>query len=260
MVVAIAVVGDLFADNAAATVLSRLMLVLGVAPVVAPSLGAAVLLHGVVALGLHRAGDVGGRAASGGGARAARDAAAVAPQAVAGARHRRDLCRTAARQAVRHPRAGRRARHVGSVRLHRGGGVRAAGQLRARPAGLRAGVRRGRGRVDRGDAVQRRAAEAVLTADDHAVGAGRGAAGGRGLRRHCPWPLSVGWPVSSRRCGRSSARWASSSPTRPPSRCPGIPMPQEPRPRCSAPRSSASAPRWLRWSACSETTSSRWPS
>jgi len=45
MVVAIAVVGDLFADTAAATVLSRLMLVLGVAPVVAPSLGAAVLLH-----------------------------------------------------------------------------------------------------------------------------------------------------------------------------------------------------------------------
>ncbi|WP_137144411.1 multidrug effflux MFS transporter [Mycolicibacterium sp. CR10] len=45
MVVAIAVVGDLFADNAAATVMSRLMLVLGVAPVLAPSLGAAVLLH-----------------------------------------------------------------------------------------------------------------------------------------------------------------------------------------------------------------------
>ena len=46
MVVAIAVVGDLFSGSAAATVLSRLMLVLGVAPVVAPSLGAAVLLHG----------------------------------------------------------------------------------------------------------------------------------------------------------------------------------------------------------------------
>src|ERR1700739_1797917 len=45
MVVAIAVVGDLFTDTAAATVLSRLMLVLGVAPVLAPSLGAAVLLH-----------------------------------------------------------------------------------------------------------------------------------------------------------------------------------------------------------------------
>lgn len=45
MVVAIAIVGDLFADSAAATVMSRLMLVLGVAPVVAPSLGAAVLLR-----------------------------------------------------------------------------------------------------------------------------------------------------------------------------------------------------------------------
>jgi DHA1 family bicyclomycin/chloramphenicol resistance-like MFS transporter len=45
MVVAIAVVGDLFAENVAATVLSRLMLVLGAAPVIAPSLGAAVLLH-----------------------------------------------------------------------------------------------------------------------------------------------------------------------------------------------------------------------
>ena len=45
MVVAIAVVGDLFADSVAATVMSRLMLVLGVAPVVAPSLGSAVLLH-----------------------------------------------------------------------------------------------------------------------------------------------------------------------------------------------------------------------
>jgi DHA1 family bicyclomycin/chloramphenicol resistance-like MFS transporter len=44
-VVAIAVVGDLYADSVAATVMSRLMLVLGVAPVIAPSLGAAVLLR-----------------------------------------------------------------------------------------------------------------------------------------------------------------------------------------------------------------------
>jgi DHA1 family bicyclomycin/chloramphenicol resistance-like MFS transporter len=44
MVVAIAVVGDLYVDSVAATVMSRLMLVLGVAPVLAPSLGAAVLL------------------------------------------------------------------------------------------------------------------------------------------------------------------------------------------------------------------------
>src|SRR6201991_4397366 len=45
MVVAIAVVGDLYADSVAATVMSRLMLVLGVAPVIAPSLGAAVVLE-----------------------------------------------------------------------------------------------------------------------------------------------------------------------------------------------------------------------
>lgn len=43
-VVAVAVVGDLYVDSAAATVMSRLILVLGVAPVVAPSLGAVVLL------------------------------------------------------------------------------------------------------------------------------------------------------------------------------------------------------------------------
>src|SRR6201995_4947292 len=45
MGVAIAVVGDLYAESVAATVMSRLMLVLGVAPVIAPSLGAAVLLR-----------------------------------------------------------------------------------------------------------------------------------------------------------------------------------------------------------------------
>jgi len=45
-VVAIAVVGDLFTGSTAATVMSRLILVLGVAPVLAPSLGAAVLLYG----------------------------------------------------------------------------------------------------------------------------------------------------------------------------------------------------------------------
>jgi MFS transporter, DHA1 family, multidrug resistance protein len=45
MVVAVAIVGDLFSNAGAATVMSRLMLVLGVAPVIAPSLGAAVLLR-----------------------------------------------------------------------------------------------------------------------------------------------------------------------------------------------------------------------
>lgn len=43
-VVAVAVVGDLYVDTAAATVMSRLILVLGIAPVIAPSLGAVVLL------------------------------------------------------------------------------------------------------------------------------------------------------------------------------------------------------------------------
>jgi DHA1 family bicyclomycin/chloramphenicol resistance-like MFS transporter len=46
MVVALAVVGDLYRERAAATMMSRLMLVLGAAPVLAPSLGAGVLLHG----------------------------------------------------------------------------------------------------------------------------------------------------------------------------------------------------------------------
>ena len=45
MVVALAIVGDLFSNAGAATVMSRLMLVLGVAPVIAPSLGAAVMLR-----------------------------------------------------------------------------------------------------------------------------------------------------------------------------------------------------------------------
>jgi DHA1 family bicyclomycin/chloramphenicol resistance-like MFS transporter len=45
MVVSFAVVGDLFPESVAATVFSRLMLVLGVAPVIAPSFGAAVLLN-----------------------------------------------------------------------------------------------------------------------------------------------------------------------------------------------------------------------
>ncbi|MEU6645613.1 multidrug effflux MFS transporter [Saccharomonospora sp. NPDC046836] len=46
MVVAMAVVRDLFTGRAAATVLSRLMLVMGAAPVLAPTLGGAILLTG----------------------------------------------------------------------------------------------------------------------------------------------------------------------------------------------------------------------
>jgi DHA1 family bicyclomycin/chloramphenicol resistance-like MFS transporter len=46
MVVSLAVVRDLFTGRAAATMLSRLMLVMGAAPILAPTLGAAVLLAG----------------------------------------------------------------------------------------------------------------------------------------------------------------------------------------------------------------------
>ena len=214
----------------------------------------------VVALGLRRAGGAGRRAAAAGRAGAARDAAAVAPQAAAGARHRRHLRGTAARRAVRHPGARRRAGDVGSVRLHRGCVVRPAGPVRARPAGVRAGVRRGRGRPDRRHAVQRRAAEAVLAADDRAVGAGGGARWPASSSSVCPSRTSAGWPGSWCRCGRSWPRWAWSFPTPRRSRCPGIPTPRAPRPRCWAPRSSVSARRSPRWSACSATTSSRCPS
>lgn len=46
MVVAMAVVRDLFTGKAAATILSRLMLVMGAAPILAPSIGAGILLSG----------------------------------------------------------------------------------------------------------------------------------------------------------------------------------------------------------------------
>jgi DHA1 family bicyclomycin/chloramphenicol resistance-like MFS transporter len=46
MVVAMAVVRDLFTGRAAATILSRLMLVMGAAPILAPSIGAGILLTG----------------------------------------------------------------------------------------------------------------------------------------------------------------------------------------------------------------------
>lgn len=46
MVVALAIVRDLFSERAAATTLSRLMLVMGVVPILAPTLGGAILLVG----------------------------------------------------------------------------------------------------------------------------------------------------------------------------------------------------------------------
>ncbi len=176
---------------------------------------------------------------------AARDAAAVAPQAAAGARHRRDLRRNCCATSGSSSSCWSPALGMSGLFAYiAGASFVLQGHLRPRPAGLRAGVRRRCGRADRRDAVQRRAAEAVLAAGDHAVGAGRRTACRRGVRRPFGWPTSVGWPVSWCRCGRSWPRWAWSSPTRPPSRCPGTPTPRAPRPRCWVPRSSASAPRW----------------
>ena len=207
MVVAIAVVGDRFADSVAATVLSRLMLVLGVAPVLAPSLGAAVLLqaswHWVFAALVVLAGALLLLAALA----LPETLPACHRRPLEGAQHCRHLSRAAARRAVRHPGAGRRAGHVRPVRLHRWRVLCAAGPLRAGPADLRAGVRGRRRRVDRRDAVQRRSADAVLPAGHRGVGAGGVVGGGGGIRRRFGRPCrrSGRFPAAG---GRFWPRWA----------------------------------------------------
>ena len=257
MVVAIAVVGDLFAESAAATVLSRLMLVLGVAPVVAPSLGAAVLLHGswhwVFAALVVLAG-------------ALLLVAALALPETLPPSHRRPL--RVRGIAATYAELLRDKRFVILVL------VAALGMsgLFAYIAGASFVLQGTYGLDQQAFALVFGAGAVALIGAtqfnvvllkrfspqvDHAVGAGRRAAGRRRLRRRFPWRMSVGWPVSSCPCGRFSARWAWSFPTRLPSRCPGTPTPREPRPRCWVPRSSASVPPWRRWSACSETTSWR---
>ena len=260
MVVAIAVVGDLFADSAAATVLSRLMLVLGVAPVVAPSLGAAVLLHAswhwVFAALVVLAG-------------ALLLLAALALPETLPPSHRRPLrVRSIAATYVELLRDARFVILVLVAALGMSG-------LFAYIAGAsfvlqgRYGLDQqafalvfGAGAVALIGATQfnvvllkRFAPQAIVLWALVAASAGR-----RRSSSACRSRMSAGWPVSWCRCGRSWPRWAWSFPTRRPSRCPGIPTPRAPRPRCWVPRSSASARRWPRWSACSATTSWRWPS
>ena len=130
MVVAVAVVGDLYTGNAAATMMSRLMLVLGVAPVLAPSLGAVILLHGswhwvFVALVVLAGGLLLLAALA-----LPETLPQVASAAAAGEVDRGDLRRAAARCPVRRPGVGGSPRYGGVVRLHRRGAVRAAGALR----------------------------------------------------------------------------------------------------------------------------------
>ena len=257
MVVAIAVVGDLYADSVAATVMSRLMLVLGVAPVVAPSLGAAVLLkaswHWVFAALVVLAGGL-------------LLLAALALPETLPASHRRPLkVRSIAATYVE---VLRDVRFVILVL------VAALGM-----SGLFAYIA-GASFVLQGHYGLDQQAFALV------FGAGAVALIGATqfnvvlLRRFAPqthracgrwWPRR--WPVwSSSAChtstsagcrgswcrsGRSWPRWAWSFRTPPRWRCPGIPTPRAPRPHCSARPSSALVPRWRRWSACSATTRSR---
>ena len=78
-VVSMAIVRDLFSGSAAATLLSRLMLVTGIAPVLAPSIGGLVLGVHRLAGRVRRPGRRRVRARVGGRARPARDAARAAP-------------------------------------------------------------------------------------------------------------------------------------------------------------------------------------
>lgn len=143
MVVAVAVVGDLFDDSAAATVMSRLMLILGVAPIVAPSLGAAVLLkaswHWVFAVLIVLAGALLLVAALA----LPEDPPGGQPPTAAGPLDRGDLRESAARSEVRHPGDRRRARDGRAVRLYRRRGLRPAGPPRSGSADVRVGVRGG---------------------------------------------------------------------------------------------------------------------
>ena len=111
-VVTMAIVRDLFVGRAAATLFSRLMLVLGVAPVLAPTIGGEVLRftswRGVfVVLAV-----LGAHPGRGGRGRPPRDAARGAPPPARRAQHPADLPRSPARPHVRRPRPGGRPRDV----------------------------------------------------------------------------------------------------------------------------------------------------
>ena len=83
-VVALAIVRDLFDGRAAATMLSRLFLVMGVAPVLAPTIGGEILRVHLVARGLRRPGRVRRRRADPGRRRPPRDPPRRAPRTAAG--------------------------------------------------------------------------------------------------------------------------------------------------------------------------------
>jgi DHA1 family bicyclomycin/chloramphenicol resistance-like MFS transporter len=242
MVVAIAIVGDLFAESAAATVMSRLMLVLGVAPVVAPSLGAAVLLkaswHWVFAVLVVLAGLL------------LLLAVLALPETLPQS-HRRPLKVKGILATY-----GELLRDMRFVVLVLVAALSMSG-LFAYIAGA-SFVLQNRYGLDQQEfaLVFGAGAVALIGATQFNVVL---------LRRFTPATIVV-WALvasslfgarSSCRSGRSSRQWAWSSPTRLRWHCPVIRKRRAPRRRCWVLRSSALALRWRRWWACSATTS--WP-
>jgi DHA1 family bicyclomycin/chloramphenicol resistance-like MFS transporter len=256
MVVAIAVVGDLYADSAAATVMSRLMLVLGVAPVIAPSLGAVVLLkaswHWVFAALVVLAGGL-------------LLLAALALPETLPVSHRRPLkVRSIAATYVELLRDMRFVILVLVAALGMSG-------LFAYIAGASFVLQGHYGLDQQAFALVFGAgAVALIGATQFNVvllhGSHRRRSWSGRWRLPClrVWSSSACHMSTSAVCrgswcrsGPSWPRWGSSFPTPPRWRCPGIPTLRAPRPRCSVRPSSAWALPWRRWSACSATTRSR---
>ncbi len=157
-VTAMAVVGDLYRGRTASRVLSRLMLVLGVAPVLAPTLGGEVLrltdwrgVFVVLAVAGVALGVLGAVALTETLPAERRRSARVGSTL----RAYRTLLR---RPRVRRPGAGRGPVHGRAVRLRVRQLVRAAGAVRAGRPAVRARLRRRRGRPHRGHPAQRPAA------------------------------------------------------------------------------------------------------
>src|ERR1035437_9269161 len=169
-VVAIAVIQDRFVGSDASRLLSRLMLVIGVAPLFAPSVGG-------LARGVRRAGGVRRRAVGRRVAPVARDPPARATSRGGPAPGAAGVCDVAARPPVRGRRGASRAGNGGADQLRRRFAFRAAGGVRIVGEPLRPPVRRERRRT-RGWCAGERFAGAPGRADPNP--AGRRAADARG--------------------------------------------------------------------------------
>ena len=192
-VVAMAAVRDLYSGRKAATLLSHLTLVLGAAPILAPTMGGYLLAvtswRGIFVVLFAIAVALVALAFFG------------LPETLPVSRRRPlalrldpgHLPRPAARPPVRGPGARRRPDVLGAVQLRVGLLVRLPGVLRPGRAAVRPGLRPQRGRPDRGHAGQPVPAAPVLAAAGPQRGAGRGH-----LRHHRP---GVGGRRRRRRSG-----------------------------------------------------------